>query len=418
MKWIIPLACSVLTLHTTVFAQPPRSGTTTRDTTLATWNITRAQLVHTPILLNTSVGTTIVPVRQRFCFDMAIDIELFYGGANSMKTCLFINSTDGYIGYTPLLRDGPINMLMPEVEAFQLTIVSYKMKNIYHYFNRKPSRSSEIQHWVSTSNTETHDYQMVNMLTSEPLDRKIERRRYIEGNAEALSYKTHFGPTVLFMYGDRYPATLTVQKYIGLFGVGVVKTDAGVYVMMEMQNGANYTAIKHIEKAMVCFDPTNFKMQEAEFYASRNEDLEKERIKIERAEAIARNASTCSAERMAEVNFKKEQLLIKEENLRISQAGNLQQNVETQNAMTSVMDPLPIVQGSILSTKTKLCQANSSNSASREEKIACLNHQLSVLMNAESEMRAVNLRYPRDPGMAISKKSTIYMVANREMACD
>ena len=312
---------------------------------------------------------------------------------------------------------------MPEVESFAFTIVSFKLGNIFFYHNQK-AKDGVLDHVVSTSNTDSHEYQMNNLLTAAPLSRKSERRTYCDGKAEALAYKRSDEPTLWFMYGDRYPATLQAQKFLGVFGLGVVRTDAGSYIVMERQLGTSYTVIKRIERTHVCFDPTGFKMLETDFYSKRTADLQAEREKIDRDEVTAQNATCCVAERMAEINFRRQILQTSEDNLRKAQQGNLLQNRTAQQGMLDLMDPLVMVQQGILSTKTNICATrddmsrNPSSAASDAERISCLNQTLGDLTNAESQMRAVERQYSGNIARVHAEKSRIYMTVLRQGGCN
>ena len=254
-----------------------------------------------------------------------------------------------------------------------------------------------------------------------PLNRKSEYRNYCEGKARALAYKRDDGPTTWYVYGDRFPATLQVQKFLGGFGVGVIKTDAGVFMVMELGIGRNYTVIKHIERRTVCFNPDAFKLQEADFYVKRATDLQQEQVKIDADQEKVQHAPCCIAERMAEINFRREQLRVQQDNLRKSQQGNLMQDRAAQKGMTDIMDPLPVVQGSILSTRTSICTTHfymNNDPSGGALKVDCLSGQLSALETAERKMRAIDSQYTTDIARALVEKSRIYSGLLRQSGCN
>ncbi len=417
MKHILLIICT-LVLSTALFAQ---RDSTRRDSAAFFWPQGSAQIMRAPILQGTSQGTTIVP-RQQYCFDATIEIELFYGGRRSLGCCLFLNTTDGYIGYTIPSPGGPVNMIMPEVESFNFTVINFKMSNVFMYRNQK-GNNNQLVHLVSTSNTDSHEYQMTNLLTSAPLARKSERRTYCEGSAEALAYKRSDEPTTWFLYGDRFPASLQAQKFFGAFGVGVVHTDQGNYIVMERTAGTSYTVIKRITKERLCFDPSGFKMAEADFYTKRAADLVAEREKIDRDEVAAQDSRTCIPEKMELISYRREQLRIQEENLRRSQSGNLLQNRTAQKGTIDMMDPVATVHMGILSAKIGICGSqedmarNPTHAASAQAKIDCLTQQIAVLQRAESDMRAAESRYT-NIAQALAEKSRIYMTALRSAGCN
>jgi hypothetical protein len=413
MKYLLVLFFLIIYLD--VNSQTPHR----RDTSFVGFEAGRAEAINAPILRGNAQGLTIIPNRQQFCFDLEMDVELYFGGSRSRETTVFVNTTDGYLGYTTPSAGGPISDLIPEAESFRFTIISFKLGNIYTYFNQKGNQG--LEHLVSTSNSDTHEYQMNNLLTAAPLYRKSEHRVYCDGKAQALAYKRNDGPTVWYVYGDRYPSALQVQKFLGAFGVGVARTNAGVYMVMELEMGRNHTSIKHIERRRVCFNPAGFKMQEADFYAKRGTDLQQEQTKIDEDERKAQNAPCCTAERMAEINFRRQELRVQQDNLRKSQQGNLMQDRVAQKAMLDTMDPLVMVQGAILSTKTSICITmfyRNNDPTHSQARIDCLNQQLSALTQAESQMRAAETRYSSNLARVLAEKSRIYMTVFRQGGCN
>jgi len=414
MKNILFIFLALLCCYFAATAQPPRH----RDTTRVGFEAGRTEAINAPILRGNGQGMTIVPNRQQFCFDLEMDVELNFGGRTSREVAVFINTTDGYVGYTTPSAGGPITDLIPEIESFRFSIISFKLSNIFNYFNHKGNNG--IEHLVSTSNTDAHENQMNGLLTTAPLMRKSDYRTYCDGKARALAYKRDGSPTVWYVYGDRFPASLTVQKFLGAFGVGVARTDAGTFMIMELNMGSNHTLIKHIERRRVCFDPSSFKMQEADFYAKSAVRLQEEEHKINQSEQQAAHAECCVAERMAEINFRRENLRTQQENLRRSQEGNLIQDAGAQRAMIGMMDPLITVRGSILSTQTNICSTTYYLSRGRTTdggKVACLRQLLSDLQRCESQMEAADRRYT-NIAQAMAEKSRLYSAVASQGGCN
>ncbi len=423
MKSILLTLWCILILSVALHAQPPGRDRTRHDSAAFFWPQGSVQIMRAPILQGTSQGTTIVP-RQQYCFDATIEIELYYGGRRSLGCCLFLNTTDGYIGYTTPSPDGSVNVIMPEIENFSFTVINFKMSNVYFYRNQK-GNNNQLTHLVSTSNTDSHEYQMTNLLTSSPLSRKSERRTYCEGSAEALAYKRSDEPTTWFLYGDRFPATLQAQKFFGAFGVGVVRTDQGNFIVMERTSGTNYyTVIKRITKERLCFDPSGYKMSEADFFTKRTADLAAEREKIDRDQVEVQNSRVCVAEKMELINFRRQQVQVQEENLRRAQSGNLLQNRVAQQGMLNTMDPLSSVQMGILSARIGICSSrddmarNPSHAPQNASKIDCLNQQIAALQHAEAEMRAAETRYASNIAQALAEKSRIYYRVLASVNCN
>jgi len=414
MKNIFIILMLLLCCCPRVKAQPPRHP----DTTRVGFEAGRAEAINAPILRGNGQGMALVPNRQQFCFDLEMDVELYFGGRITREVAVFINTTDGYLGYTTPSAGGPISDLIPEAESFRFTVMSFKLGNIYSYFNHKGNNG--IEHLVSTSNTDAHETQINGLLGAAPLNRKSDYRTYCDGKARALAYKRNDGPTVWYVYGDRFPPTLTVQKFLGVFGVGVARTDAGTFMMMELLMGNNHTTIKHIERRRVCFDPTEFKMEEADFCVKSVVRLREEEQNINRAADQAARAECCVAERMNEVNFRREQLHMQQENLRRSQQGNLIQDSGAQRAFLGTMDPLISVRSAILSTQTNICATHFALSRGRSTdggKMTCLRQLLSDLQQCESQMQAVDRRVT-NIAQAIAEKSRLFYALSSRGGCN
>ncbi|MFT3933146.1 MAG: hypothetical protein QM726_05960 [Chitinophagaceae bacterium] len=393
-----------------------------RDTARTIWDSnptsvsqTTAQLIHAPILRSADQEHRIIP-RQQFCFDVMMEVELNFGSLSRL-TAVFINTTDGYIGYTRPSRGGSINVLMPETEDFTFTVISYKMNNIYMYHNHKASRGEGIDHLVSTSNTEQQDYVEMNNITAAPLSRKTERRSYVYGTMNAQAYKRSDEPTIWYIntadYRTVLPPTLQVQKLIGAFGVGIIQTDFGPFILCERTNLSSYTKITNIERCHVCFDPSNYKLMEADFYAKGLESLRAETEKINRDEAAIQSHRHCQSEEMEVINFRRENVRVQEENLRRAQQGNLMQDRGAQKAFMGTANPLIVVKQSQLEAKVKICSIQSAmaehpGDGSYQHKLDCAQQQLASLQTIEARMVQIDQQYT-NVAEAAARKSQLLM---------
>jgi hypothetical protein len=391
-----------------VHAQPPR-----RDT--VGWAGAKRTLINAPILLPGAEAMTLVPNRQRFCFDMMVDVELTYGG-RTVEQGTFLNNTDGYLGFTTGTTDGsgPRNIIMPEIADFNFMVFGFK-GNAYRYFNRK-NKQNVIEHWVSTANTDQHKYQISDALTTAPLARKNILHPFLGGTVQAMAYKIDGQPTTWYLHGDHYPEFLHVLKFFGGFGIGTLRAREGTFIVMQMQTGSNSSTIKSIDYNRVCFDATGYKMQEDEFIAGRRLALDKERIRIDRHMESAQRATTCQSQRIAIVNFEREELRRQELNLDNATHGNTYQDATTQNAYLGMMDPLTTVQISILQTRLSICQAqeslNHGGGNAAQTKLSCNTSALASLLNIEAQMRALDIEYATPVGASLSRKAQLWL---REM---
>jgi hypothetical protein len=191
---------------------------------------------------------------------------------------------------------------------------------------------------------------------------------------------------------------------------------------MEMRSSAVQCRVTDIQNSNACFDPTPFVQLEQKFNTKTAEDLQRENDKL--AQEEARISGHCVAEKMALLNFKKENQRRQEENLHKSKEGNLYQDPNAQKGLLGMMDPLITVQGGILSTKLSMCltresmvTASQSDLQRDANKLTCLNQQLGSLMSLESQMHALDQQYASEPGRAYAEKSRL-LLRNMPAGCD
>ena len=397
-------------------AQPPRHE---RDTTRAGFFAAETELIASPIVRGTRQPIELNPVTTRMCFDNVINFEMLWGTLN-VRQALFMNNADGYIAYTKpgVNGDGAIDMIMPEVADFQLGVFGFK-GNTYNYHNRKDDHNI-IRHEVMTGNTETHKYVTADAMSTAPLERKNMQRSYCGGMANAMAYKLADQPTVWYLYGDRYPAQLHVRKYFGGFGIGVIRADEGVYVVMELSTGNNHVRILNIEKMMQCFDPQPFVAQEDAFRTKQRAALQQEAAKIEQHALDAGNARHCVAERLAIVNHERELNRQAFRDLDSTNHGNIYQDKTTQKAFIAMMDPLTLVESGILQCNLSICGIESAEHPGPDaaDRLACQQNLLQRLNSLSQQMRALNDQYANNLAAAQAKKSQLYLASMREVHCD
>lgn len=420
MKKIIVVLALLFSITTQ--AQPPR-----RDTI---WGNFPNQEYYNHILRATVVsGETqqiiIHPNQEPFCFDKKITIKSTVS-SRAIEQCLYLDTKGGLIAYLKPSRNGGSSLcdIKPDDKDFFFSVMGLK-GNVYNYSNTE--KKGVIQHWVSTGNTQEHVYMYDGATNTNQytLHKKGERRDYCDGKIKATSYK-YDGATAptMFLFGKTYPPDInvTANKYIGNFGIGYQYTDKGLYIIMENVATGYTCKITSIEDVNVCFNPAPFQKQEDEFRSKRNDELQKEREKLDKQERDAGNSRTCSSEKLAVVNFKKEQLRKQEENLRNSNHGNVYQDNVTQQAYMGMMDPLISVQGGILSARVSICGieadiAKHPNDNSLQGRLNCKQNMLAKLMSAEAEMKALDTQYANSPGKAMAEKSKVYLRA-MSSSCD
>jgi hypothetical protein len=392
------------------FATRAHAQTIRNDST--GWEASSSLMLNAPFITGATTALALVAEQQLYCFDLMAEIKMLYGDRIA-EQALFINSVDGYVGFTSATVGGigARIFIMPEIEDFSFMVYGYQ-GNAYNYFNRK-GKQGQLQHFVSTGNTDIHKYQLTDNLTAAPIDRKNIRKTYCDGSAEAMAYKLPDQPTTWYLYGSRYPEKLHVEKYFGAFGVGLIRTREGVYMLMEIQAGNNSSTITHFEKSRTCFNATGFKREETELQNKQRIALDKERDRIERAALSAQRATTCQTERIALVNYDREALRRQEESLANTTHGNIHQDQVTQTAYANMMDPLATVNKSILEVQLDICKATEllrqGSSVSAQRDLACGTARLARLTAIRPQMMALDTQYANQPGRAFAEKSRLLL---------
>ncbi|MFT3827090.1 MAG: hypothetical protein QM731_24405 [Chitinophagaceae bacterium] len=408
MKKIFIVLCIVLTASIGIVQG---QGRTRRDSIGVTaW---KRAVMKAPVLTGETAPRIIVPHEQPLCFHTEFDLKMTVG-SKLVEQCMFINQDIGIIGYLPPSTDGLQNMLFPELVDFSFFIMGLK-GNVYHYFNRK-AKGSTIDHWVSTGNTEAHQYRQIgtSFTGSVDLSRKNVTGSYCGGTLTAMAYRFSTDANMTwYLYGDRFPEKLHPQKFLGNFGVGYLLCTEGLYAITEFQSPGYTCRVSDIQVTNTCLNTAIFKIMEDEYVAKRTADLQKEKEKLERqAESVT---GDCAAERTSLLNFRREVNRRQEEATRRIKDGNTYQDAATQKNMLSSMDPLTMVQENILSTQVSICQASKraerggSGASASIAKVNCLTNQLSVLQQLEIRMKALDVQYASEPGRAFAEKSRLYM---------
>jgi hypothetical protein len=421
MKYLINSFLFLIFFSNSLVAQVPP-----RDTAWGSWphQAWYDGLLRAPVVEGLSQEIIILPNRQPFCYDKQIKVKMQAAGRVA-EQCLYLNTTEGHVGYClPSVTGGNICDIKPETKEFVFFIIGMK-GNVYKYNNTE--KNGTIHHWVSTGNSQTYQYQMAaGSGDSAVLHKKSETRMYCNDKIKAKAYKFDGSNMVWWLFGKNFPEKLLWKKYMGNFGVGYLQTDAGLYMILEMEDGTgNNYKITSAETVNTCFDPTAFQVMEDEMYRKRREALDKEQQKIERDEAAAQRSNECVSEKMEQISYRKELLRKQNQNLEQSQVGNAYQDVSTQNAMQGMMDPGIMIRQSIFDTKINICKTqkrmdettNTSSKAKYQEKLSCLQQQLGSMQATSAQMDALDIQYADNPGMRQMEKSKL-MMRNMPRGCN
>lgn len=401
MKKILPVLC-LLTLTNTLFSQP-RSQ---RDSIgFPAW---KRAIMQAPVLTGASAPRIIVPHEPALCFKTEFDLKLS-AGSRLTEQCMLVHGGTGVVGLLPPSRSGIQNKIEPEKVDFSFFVTSLK-GNAYRYFNNK-GKNSTIDHWVSTGNTEQHQYQQMGADFSRSVDlsRKNVTAAFCNGSITAMSYRVADNPDMTwFLYGDRFPEKLHPQKFLGNFGVGYLYCTEGLYLVMEFRTPGYTAHVSEMQSVNTCLNTGVFKELEVDFANKRTEALQKEKQKLDRRTP----SGECAMEETNLLNFRKAKNQEQQLAVQQSRNGNTYQNTNAQKSMLSMMDPLAMVQENILTTELSLCKANKANERGQRSaavRVGCLSSQLGSLRALEAHLKQLDQQYEADPGKAYAEKSKYYL---------
>lgn len=424
MKYFGLLIIQFLLIGNFVIAQDPPH----RDTAWGDWPDQPYYngILSAPVVIGETVAETITPTGQKLCFDKKVRIKSMIS-SGPVEQCMYINTVKGYIGIIPPQRGGSgpeLCDIKTDDPKFLFYVLGLK-GNVYTFKNAE--KNGTIEHWVTTGNTQAHQANLTGPPGNYTVHKKSERRGYCGDKIKTWAYKYdnprlndsvgQASSPVYFLFGKTFPEEINVSsnKYIGNFGVGYQFTDKGLYIIMEMESGSYGCKITELEEVSVCFDPVPFKIAEDDFFLKASAGIQKERDKIARDEA--RVGDDCVSQKMAVIEFRKEQVRLQEARLYTSQQGNIYQDPVAQQAMAQMMDHAAMTKQMILDNEVKICQAErrlsqTSNQSSRDryqQRISCLGSQNSQLRSLEAQLKALDIQYASEPGKAFAEKSKKFM---------
>ncbi len=416
---VLGVICLVLIASFINAQDPPR-----RDTAWGDWPNQEYYngILQAPVVTGQSSAQIITPTGQKLCFDKRIKIKSLLS-SGPVEQCMYLNTKEGYAGIlSPSGTGGDLCAIKTDDEKFIFFVIGLK-GNAYTFKNTK--KNGRIEHIVSTGNTQVHQLSMPSN-TIQTIHKKTERRGYCGDKIKTWAYKhDNPGSPVYFLFGKVFPDEINIStsKFIGNSGVGYQFTDKGLFIIMEMESSSFGCKITELEEVNICFDPSPFKIAEDEIYTRSLTSLQRERDKIAADEAKIGN--DCVSQKMAVINFRKEQLRVQGARLNTSQSGNTYQNLPAQQAMGHMIDHAAITKQTILENEVKICQAEqraaqSSNEASRlkyQQRISCLQSQNGQLQNLEIQLKALDIQYATEPGKAFAEKAKLFM-RNLPRACN
>jgi hypothetical protein len=335
--------------------------------------------------------------------------------------CMLVSTTGGYVAYL-----GPEYTLSPSLAAinpnspdFRLTILSQKGQ-VLIFSNM--STGSRMKKQLFFGNTYAVPVAALANMERKQLTRQTGQRSYINNSIVGFPYKVNgaTGGTSPIFYVHKSSSmtnagSFTAEKFLGIMGVGYLKTNDGVYLSLGFEAGSAKAKVIAMDNENVMFDGANFECLDCDF-------INKARVSIRtgREKLLAERANItgpCAQQELERNQLKLETLNDHEQLLRDYGRSNAfgGDSVRTVTIL-DFQDPLIGLKEDLAKLKISLCNAQGSANrvASRPEVINCIRRRISNTQRAIMDMESINNRYPYNRGLGLAEKSEVYFRLSRE----
>lgn len=379
-------------------------------------------ILDVPVLEPMSSPSLIVPNENILCYDKTITFKTS-GESLNVNGCLFIDTEDGFMSFIPPKRERyPDCLIKDQEDDFNLTVIGLA-GNVFNYQNFR--KNGELQHMVSTGNSENYVYAY--SATPDPISLELteESKEFLDGKIKAWVYERQGGGQKWYLFGKEFPPALTFspKKYLGNFGIGYHYSDKGLYLIMQVV-GTGYDAeIIEIEDQMTCFDSRKFRHIETEFFNSAMESIDRKKNKLDEKAGSIDTEDYCAGLKARNIQYEQEMLSRQEASIQQAKQGNLQQNTTAMQAMSQGMFNYDdLIQQQIYETELEICQqekiltfpanARSPGTVQRvRDKIQCLEQQKAMQIETQQKLLALNDQLRDDPLISQKKNQLIRKTA-------
>lgn len=351
-------------------------------------------------------------------FDKLVLITAVNESGLETQIHLYINTTNGDIatctGKTGNAEDGSFNIDDP---AFTLTYYNPHGR-IYNFYTRK--KNGNIVRYMSSLNTEIVPYS-----NSIPFDRTTIYRtgpaiNPLPQRFEATTYKASgSNAPILIICGDAKPGRLLLKRFIGYSGIGYIKTDQGIYMVVKIKSArGGFTATKW-KNENYKLNLSDFKHVESEMYADM---FAKNQAATEKLESKSYTGNCADISNQIK-ELKLEQKRKERVNIEKMGKGNPITDASVRDAMKGMYgNPIDQLQQTSLEIDLKLCKLDSKRiqTASDAEKRNCLKEDKIKVNAAVLEIQALEARYanPKDEAILITERLKVISRVSTELKCN
>jgi hypothetical protein len=340
-------------------------------------------------------------------FDRRIRVSIS-GAPRNADMCLYINTVTGDIGIV-YGRPGEMGACELNVndEKFRFMLVR-SSGQVQTYMNTK--QNGVLRHYMSTGNTEVYPVSFPRMENTElhrfgaaiPAGRR--------GGVASSTYRAGAGAPTFYLHGRSTPANVTTQDFLGYSGIGYLKTNRGIYMVVRAELGTTEYRAWTWSDLATSLDPDLFEQTEVIQTEKLNASLDRQEEKL-RNETFS---GDCADEErqlndLKRADIERRRVLNAERN-----RGNVYENPSTRRASADLMEPnLEVMNQEI---EVRICKANARLSRTRSEtaradinrRIQCQRRAQMELNRLKLEWDAIDARYPNEPGRAYAEKTRTY----------
>lgn len=339
-------------------------------------------------------------------FDRRILVQVISGPAGEF--CLYMNTRTGDIGIR-YGRSGELGgcELNIDDEKFRLMLVR-ATGQVQTYMNAK--QNGVLRHLVMTGNTEVYPVSFRPMENAE-LNRLAGSDSSRRSGRDGRAYSANStGAPTFYLQGRTEPVRVTTQDFLGYSGIGYLKTNHGVFMVVRADMGpAQYRAYSWSDVT------TDFDMHPFESVESMIN--EKVTTGLDRQEEKLRNetpSGDCASEESELKRLKLADVEARRRSNSQRNSGNIYENESTRRAYGEMM--LPNLEVMNQELEVKVCKANVRLNRTRGEaqradisrRIQCYRQSQRELSQIQADWNAIDARYPNEAGRAYSEKTRTF----------
>lgn len=339
-------------------------------------------------------------------FDRRVLVQV--SGGPVAEFCLYINTRTGDIGIR-YGRPGELGACAIDIndERFRFLLIR-SGGQVQTYMTVK--QGGVLKYFVSTGNTEVYPVSFPPIDNAElrrQSDTETSRRSGVNGRAYRANSA---GAPALYLQGRSEPASVTTQDFLGHSGIGYLKTNRGVYMVVRADMGPTTFRVYSWTDTATQLDLAPFELVE-------NLINDKLRAGLDREEQKLRSKTFSGDCASAEEHLRNLQLSDVEARRRTNaerNRGNIYENESTRRAYGELL--LPNLEVMNQEFEVRVCKANARLSRTRsgsqqadiQRRINCFRDVQRELNRIQMEWNAIDARYPNDAGRAYQAKIQTY----------